>query len=114
MNEEKIETKMTVEEKLQYERERLIKLLKARTPKSIYNASGETIENAINTLSENDCKAMYEIVKKKGLMGLMMAFAKKKKTLKKEIQNDTELQNAVENAKELMPETMKSKEEILK
>lgn len=114
MNEEKIETEMTAEEKLQYERERLIKLLKARTPNAIYNSARETIESSVNTLSESDCRAMYEIVKKKGLMGLMIGFTKKKKALKKEIENDENLQNAVENVKELVPDTMKNKEEILK
>lgn len=114
MNEEKNETKMTVEEKLQYERGRLIKLLKARTPKAIYNSARETIESSVNTLSESDCRAMYEIVKKKGLMGLMIGFTKKKKALKKEIENDENLQNAVKNVKELVPDKMKNKEEILK
>ena len=57
---------------------------------------------------------MYEIVKKKGLMGLMIGFTKKKKALKKEIENDENLQNAVENVKELVPDKTKNKEEILK
>lgn len=47
-------------------------------------------------------------------MGLMMGFTKKKKALKREIENDENLQNAVENVKELVPDAMKSKEEILK
>ena len=68
-------------ESLEKARNDLVKLISKKTPASARSVINETVIPMVSTLSESDCKAMADVIKKKGLMGALMTA--KKKTKKK-------------------------------
>ena len=84
INEEKVNTEnMSEEDSLTEARELLLSTVAEKVPASARGVIDEALAPMIETLSEEDCRAMVKLIQEKGVLGALMISKKKKKKLEK-------------------------------